>query len=201
MSWTVSCWKATLTEVLNPDRIPGKVTLISRYGADKVEKYLPIHIDAVKSTNHVVVWQCDAMVSCPRSHSQQHGNTKTAKTDPTLKTRHFSDIVEEITHSLEIHAQKGTILGGIHLELTGELNDEGYSVTECIGGSMELEDKDLSLNYRTHCDPRLNYEQSLGERGLDVLMPDVAFLISDHLKARRRGETPRDLFKSKRGRK
>lgn len=72
-------------------------------------------------------------------------------------------MIHEISRSLEIHRTKGTILGGVHLELTGEVNDEGYSVTECIGGSMELEDKDLSLNYRTHCDPRLNYEQSLGE--------------------------------------
>lgn len=64
---------------------------------------------------------------------------------------------------MQIHREKGTILGGVHLELTGEVNEEGYSVTECIGGSMELEDKDLSFNYRTHCDPRLNYEQSLGK--------------------------------------
>lgn len=65
---------------------------------------------------------------------------------------------------MEIHREKGTILGGVHLELTGEVNEDGFSVTECIGGSMELEDKDLSFNYRTHCDPRLNYEQSLGEQ-------------------------------------
>lgn len=162
---------------MDPDRIPGKVTVIGRYGAEKVEQYLPAHIDAVKATDHVVVWQCDAM----------HGNTRTSESDPSLKTRRFSDIVLEITRSLEIHRSKGTILGGIHLELTGEVNDEGYSVTECIGGSMELADKDLSLNYRTHCDPRLNFEQSL----------DVAFLVADHLKARRRGEEPRNLFHHK----
>lgn len=84
-------------------------------------------------------------------------------TDPTLKTRHFADVIQEIMRSMEIHREQGTILGGVHLELTGEVNEEGFSVTECIGGSMELEDKDLSFNYRTHCDPRLNYEQSLGE--------------------------------------
>jgi 3-deoxy-7-phosphoheptulonate synthase len=98
---------------------------------------------------------------------------------------------------MEIHREKGTILGGVHLELTGEVNEDGFSVTECIGGSMELEDKDLSFNYRTHCDPRLNYEQSLGEyytRG--KLMIDVAFLLADHLKSRRRGELPRDILLS-----
>ncbi|KAK4688758.1 3-deoxy-7-phosphoheptulonate synthase, partial [Tremellales sp. Uapishka_1] len=170
-----------LLDIVDPSRITGKVTLISRYGADKVDQYLPGHIDAVKKTDHVVVWQCDAM----------HGNTKNSQHDSTLKTRHFSDIVQEISRSMEIHRAKGTILGGVHLELTGEVNEEGYSVTECIGGSMELEDKDLSFNYRTHCDPRLNYEQSL----------DVAFLVADHLKARRRGESPKaDLLSGLRGR-
>ncbi|EIW70083.1 hypothetical protein TREMEDRAFT_43706 [Tremella mesenterica DSM 1558] len=162
--------------VINPDRIPGKVTVIGRYGADKVAEFLPGHIDSVKSTDHVVVWQCDAM----------HGNTKSSKTDPTLKTRHFVDVIHEITESMRIHREKGTILGGVHLELTGEVNEQGFSVTECIGGSMELEDEDLSFNYRTHCDPRLNYEQSL----------DVAFLIADHLKAKRKGERPRDILLS-----
>ena len=106
-------------------------------------------------------------------------STKSSQVDPTLKTRHFADIIHEITRSMIIHREKGTILGGVHLELTGEVNEEGFSVvrvsrsakvcgltvrqTECIGGSMELEDKDLSFNYRTHCDPRLNYEQSLGQ--------------------------------------
>ncbi|KAI9637119.1 putative family II 2-keto-3-deoxy-D-arabino-heptulosonate aldolase [Dioszegia hungarica] len=169
-------------DVVNPDRIAGKVTIIGRYGAGKVDQYLPAHIDAVKATDHVVVWQCDAM----------HGNTKSSITDPSLKTRHFADIIQEIVRSIEIHREKGTILGGVHLELTGEVNEDGFSVTECIGGSMELEDKDLSFNYRTHCDPRLNYEQSL----------DVAFLLADHLKSRRRGETPKDILLSGlRGRK
>ncbi|BEJ11889.1 hypothetical protein CspHIS471_0203490 [Cutaneotrichosporon sp. HIS471] len=167
-----------MLDILNPDRIPGKVTLISRYGAAKIDDYLPTHIDAVKATDHVVVWQCDPM----------HGNTKTSEADSSLKTRHFSDIMHEITRAFEIHREKGTILGGIHLELTGELNDEGYSVTECIGGSMELEDKDLNLNYRTHCDPRLNYEQSL----------DVAFQVSDYLSAAKKGRKPRNLFKAAR---
>ncbi len=167
-----------MLDILNPDRIPGKVTLISRYGAAKVDDFLPALIDAVKATDHVVVWQCDPM----------HGNTKTSAADASLKTRHFSDVMHEITRAFEIHREKGTVLGGVHLELTGELNDEGYSVTECIGGSMELEDKDLSLNYRTHCDPRLNYEQSL----------DVAFQVSDYLAAAKKGRKPRDLFKAAR---
>ncbi|WWC86099.1 uncharacterized protein L201_000970 [Kwoniella dendrophila CBS 6074] len=170
-----------LLDIVNPDRIPGKVTLIGRYGADKVDQFLPAHIDAVKATDHVVVWQCDAM----------HGNTKSSQTDPSLKTRHFVDVITEITKSMAIHREKGTILGGVHLELTGEVNEEGYSVTECIGGSMELEDKDLSFNYRTHCDPRLNFEQGL----------DVAFLLADHLRSKRRGEEPKDiLLSSLRGR-
>ncbi|WRT63986.1 uncharacterized protein IL334_000913 [Kwoniella shivajii] len=170
-----------LLDIVNPDRIPGKVTLIGRYGADKVDQFLPAHIDAVRNTDHPVVWQCDAM----------HGNTKSSQTDPSLKTRHFVDIITEITKSMAIHREKGTILGGVHLELTGEVNEEGYSVTECIGGSMQLEDKDLSFNYRTHCDPRLNFEQGL----------DVAFLLADHLRSKRRGEEPKDiLLSSLRGR-
>ncbi|WVN85865.1 uncharacterized protein L203_101017 [Cryptococcus depauperatus CBS 7841] len=173
---------ARILDIVNPDKIPGKVTLIGRYGANKVDQYLPKHIDAVMETDHPVVWQCDAM----------HGNTKPSATDPTLKTRHFVDVITEITRSMEIHKEKGTILGGVHLELTGELNEEGYSVTECIGGSMELEDRDLSFNYKTHCDPRLNYEQSL----------DVAFLLADYLKSKRRGERPHDILLSGlRGRK
>jgi 3-deoxy-7-phosphoheptulonate synthase len=119
-------------------------------------------------------------------------STKSSVADPTLKTRHFADIIKEIVSSLEIHRAKGTILGGVHLELTGEVNERGYSVTECIGGSMELADKDLSTNYRTHCDPRLNYEQSLGEScARSHADADVAFLLADHLGARRRGAQPR----------
>lgn len=125
--------------VVNPDRIPGKVTVIGRYGANKVDQYLPAHIDAVKGTSHVVVWQCDAMVSTIKGsadESTESGSkpyhtdhsTKPSQTDPTLKTRHFADIIQEITRSMEIHREMGTILGGVHLELTGEINDDGYSV-------------------------------------------------------------------------
>ncbi|KAJ9091448.1 hypothetical protein QFC19_009088 [Naganishia cerealis] len=152
-----------MLDIVNPDNIPGKVTLISRYGADKVEKFLPAHIEAVKNSRHVVVWQCDAM----------HGNTKSSETDPSLKTRHFVDIISEISSSMKIHKELGTILGGVHLELTGEINEDGFSVTECIGGSMDLMDKDLSLNYLSHCDPRLNYEQSLGMLHSNVLRPHL----------------------------
>lgn len=107
-----------MLNVVNPRNIPGKVTLISRYGAGKVEEYLPQHIEAVKKTDHVVVWQCDAM----------HGNTKSSETDASLKTRHFVDIIQEITSSIQIHRRMGTILGGVHLELTGEVNEDGFSV-------------------------------------------------------------------------
>lgn len=139
-----------LLDIVNPDKEIGKVTLISRYGADKIEQYLPRHIEAVMKSGHIVVWACDPM----------HGNTKNSLSG--VKTRHFNDIIDELSRSFLIHKRMNSRLNGVHFELTGD------SVTECIGGSMELKDADLTTNYQTYCDPRLNYEQSL----------DVAFLIS-----------------------
>jgi 3-deoxy-7-phosphoheptulonate synthase len=127
-----------LLHVVDPRREPGKVTLITRYGAGKVTSLLPSHIEAVKGSGHTVVWQCDPM----------HGNTHT--TPQGIKTRSFSAILSELRDCLGIHKQCGSFLGGVHLELTGE------AVTECIGGSEGLEETDLSLNYTTFCDPRLN---------------------------------------------
>ncbi|CAE7182490.1 unnamed protein product [Rhizoctonia solani] len=167
-----------LLDIVNPDRENGKVTLITRYGASKIEQFLPGHISSVQASGHPVVWICDPM----------HGNTLTSSTGH--KTRHFSTIISEITSCIQIHSSHSppSRLGGVSLEFTGELNEEGYSVTECLGGSMELKESELSLRYQTFCDPRLNFEQSL----------DVAFLISNHFKreqsGRGRSEKGRDVL-------
>lgn len=154
-----------LLDLVNPSREDGKITLITRYGAEKIDAHLARHIEAVQSSGHPVIWVCDPM----------HGNTLTSSTG--LKTRHFSTIVSEVTSCLRIHTECGSRLGGISLEFTGELNEEGFSVTECLGGSMELSEEQLGLRYQSFCDPRLNFEQSL----------DLAFMISNHLKDERRG--------------
>lgn len=154
-----------LLEIVNPDREDGKVTLITRYGAGKVEECLPGHIKAVQESGHPVIWISDPM----------HGNTLTSSTG--LKTRNFGTIISELTSAIRIHAECGSRLGGVSLEFTGELADDGFSVTECLGGSMKLSEDQLPLRYQSFCDPRLNFEQSL----------DVAFLISDHFKKERTG--------------
>ena len=147
-----------LLDIVNPRKEPGKVTLITRYGEDKIKKILGGHIEAVQKSGHVVVWQCDPM----------HGNTRSTETG--IKTRQFSSILSEVSSALEIHKECGSFLGGVHLELTGE------AVTECVGGSEGLTDDDLSLNYTTFCDPRLNEKQAL----------ELAFLVAGHYKARRK---------------
>ncbi|CAB4379284.1 uncharacterized protein OCT59_029965 [Rhizophagus irregularis] len=148
-----------LLDIINPNKEIGKVTLITRYGADQVEKYLPGHIQAVKASGHIVVWACDPM----------HGNTRQSSSG--VKTRHFNSIIEELSKVIRIHKNNDSQMNGVHFELTGE------AVTECIGGSMQLADADLALNYKTFCDPRLNYEQSL----------DVAFLIAKYHEKERSG--------------
>ncbi|CEG79949.1 Putative 3-deoxy-7-phosphoheptulonate synthase [Rhizopus microsporus] len=150
-----------LLNTVNPDKEIGKVTLITRFGADNVEKHLPQHIEAVRQSGHIPVWVCDPM----------HGNTKTAASGK-LKTRHFVDIIQELSQTFRVHKECGSKLNGVHFELTGD------SVTECIGGSMDLTDEDLPGNYQTYCDPRLNYEQSL----------DVAFLIAKYYENERRAK-------------
>ncbi|KAF8161685.1 DAHP synthetase [Crassisporium funariophilum] len=155
-----------LLDIVNPDKESGRVTLITRYGARKIDDHLPGHIGAVQRSGHPVAWICDPM----------HGNTVTSLTT-NLKTRHFNNIISEITSSLRIHTACSSRLGGVSLEFTGELNDEGFSVTECLGGSMELSEDELGLRYQSFCDPRLNFEQSL----------DIAFLMSNHFKKERRG--------------
>jgi len=156
-----------LLDIVNPDKELGRVTLISRYGARKIDDHLPGHIGAVKRSGHPVAWICDPM----------HGNTQTSSAG--LKTRHFNNIISEMTSSLRIHAECGSRLGGVSLEFTGELNEEGFSVTECVGGSMELDEGQLGLRYQSFCDPRLNFEQSL----------DIAFMMSNHFKKERKGFT------------
>ncbi|KAI8982777.1 DAHP synthetase [Trametes punicea] len=154
-----------LLDIVNPNRENGKVTLITRYGASKVEAHLAGHIRAVQASGHPVIWISDPM----------HGNTLTSSSG--LKTRNFGTIISELTSCLRIHAECGSHLNGVSLEFTGELAEDGFSVTECIGGSMRLSEDQLPLRYQSFCDPRLNFEQSL----------DVAFLISDHFKKERTG--------------
>ncbi|EGO19284.1 hypothetical protein SERLADRAFT_411782 [Serpula lacrymans var. lacrymans S7.9] len=161
-----------LLDIVNPDKESGRVTLITRYGAGKIEDHLGSHIKAVQQSGHLVIWVCDPM----------HGNTLTSASG--LKTRNFGTIISELTSCLRIHAACGSCLGGVSLEFTGELNDEGFSVTECLGGSMELSEEQLGLRYQSFCDPRLNFEQSL----------DVAFLISNHFKQERRGEGQSHIY-------
>ncbi|KAI0260152.1 DAHP synthetase [Gloeopeniophorella convolvens] len=158
-----------LLNIVNPNNDSGRVTLITRYGAGQIDSHLASHIKAVQESGHPVIWVCDPM----------HGNTLTSSTG--LKTRHFGTIISELTSCLRIHSECNSRLGGVSLEFTGELNDEGFSVTECLGGSMELSEGQLGLRYQSFCDPRLNFEQSL----------DVAFLISNHFKSERRGSQKR----------
>ncbi|KAK3395899.1 DAHP synthetase [Sordaria brevicollis] len=143
-----------LLRTLNPNREPGKITLITRYGADKVSSLLPAHIRTVEDSEYArtVVWQCDPM----------HGNTQSVTGG--IKTRKFSDIFSELQQTLRIHKEQGSYLGGMHLELTGD------AVTECLGGGAGLDEDDLSTNYTSFCDPRLNEKQAL----------ELAFLVAEH---------------------
>jgi 3-deoxy-7-phosphoheptulonate synthase len=145
-----------LCQTLNPARIPGRLTLISRMGADKVEDSLRPLLRAVKEADHPVVWACDPM----------HGNTITAPNG--RKTRQFEDIVAEIAGFVRAHKAEGTWPGGIHVELTGD------DVTECTGGTHDVTSDDLNERYQTICDPRLN-----GRQGLDLAFR-VAELIRNH---------------------
>ena len=145
-----------LLSILNPDDEPGKICLITRMGCDNVRKYLPDLIRAVQTTGRKVTWICDPM----------HGNT--VKTKDGIKTRHFDDILKELSETFEIHKELNSYMSGVHFELTGD------KVTECIGGSVHIEENNLSDNYETYCDPRLNYDQSL----------EISFLLAKLLKKR-----------------
>ena len=143
-----------LIDIINPDNEEGRLTLITRFGENNVEKHLPGLIKLVKSEGRNVVWSCDPM----------HGNTITSSTG--YKTRPLDKIISEVKDFIGIHESEGTYAGGIHVEMTGQ------NVTECIGGTQKISEEDLGDRYHTHCDPRLNANQSL----------DLAFLISERLK-------------------
>ncbi len=132
-----------LVEHLDPNYEPGRLTLITRFGAHRIETDLPPLVEAVRATGRTVLWCCDPM----------HGNTET--TDNGLKTRRFDNILAELELAVDIHAALGTCLGGVHFELTGE------DVTECIGGARGLTEADLERAYHSPVDPRLNAEQAL----------------------------------------
>lgn len=144
-----------LLDKLNPENEKGRMVLISRFGADKIDDHLPGLIETVKREGREVVWSCDPM----------HGNTFTAQSG--FKTRHFKHILKELSRFFEIHKDSGTIPGGVHFELTGE------DVTECLGGVDDIQDHHLQKSYETACDPRLNAKQSL----------EIAFLIAKQLRA------------------
>ena len=143
-----------LCERLNPDRVPGRLTLVSRMGANRVEQALPPLLAAVRDAEHPVVWACDPM----------HGNTFTSSGG--RKTRHFEDVMTEVTGFFAAHAAEGTWPGGMHIELTGD------DVTECLGGAEEIFEDQLDVRYTTTCDPRLNARQSL----------DLAFRVAEMLR-------------------
>jgi 3-deoxy-7-phosphoheptulonate synthase len=132
-----------LTDALNPENEPGRLSYIHRMGAAKIGERLPPLLDAIRREGRRVLWICDPM----------HGNTES--TSNGFKTRRFANIRSEVEASFELHAAAGTRLGGVHLELTGE------NVTECTGGARDLTDVDLERAYQSTVDPRLNYEQSL----------------------------------------
>ncbi|MEU5314459.1 class II 3-deoxy-7-phosphoheptulonate synthase [Streptomyces sp. NPDC021562] len=136
---------------LDPDRVPGRLTLISRMGRGRVREVLPPIVEKVTALGHRVVWQCDPM----------HGNTQ--ETESGYKSRHFDDILDEVRGFFEVHRALGTHPGGLHVELTGD------RVTECLGGAAELDDTALAARYETLCDPRLNPEQSV----------ELAFLVAE----------------------
>lgn len=143
-----------IIEKLNPDNEAGRITLITRFGAKDVEKYLPPLLRTMKKEGMNVLWSCDPM----------HANIR--KTENGHKTRSFEDILSELRHFFEVHWAEGTIPGGVHFELTGA------NVTECTGGAHQLADEQLGQNYLTTCDPRLNAEQSL----------EMAFQIAEMMK-------------------
>ena len=146
-----------LIDILNPDNEPGRLTLIGRFGNEKVAEHLPALVRMVKREGRQVVWSCDPM----------HGNTITSVSG--YKTRPFDRILNEVKDFFAVHAAEGTYAGGVHLEMTGQ------NVTECTGGARAISDSELNDRYHTFCDPRLNAEQSI----------DMAFLVAELLKKER----------------
>ena len=146
-----------LIDILNPENEAGRLTLIARFGADKVGEHLPQLIRAVEKEGKKVVWSCDPM----------HGNTITSTSG--YKTRPFERVLKEVQQFFAIHRAEGTYPGGVHFEMTGK------DVTECTGGARAVSDEDLGERYHTHCDPRLNATQSL----------ELAFLIAELMQEER----------------
>ena len=146
-----------LCDVINPENEAGRLTLISRMGAEKLEDQLPALVRALKNEGRKIVWSCDPM----------HGNT--IKSPSGIKTRRFTDILAEVRAFFAIHKAEGTHGGGVHFEMTGQ------DVTECLGGAQAISEMHLADRYHTHCDPRLNASQSL----------ELAFLISEELKKKK----------------
>ena len=151
-----------IIDTLNPRNEAGRLTLISRMGADKIEAKLPPLLRAVERAGRKVAWICDPM----------HGNT--ISTAANLKTRNFDAILLEVRSFFDVHAAEGSWAGGVHVEMTGQ------NVTECTGGARRLTEANLSERYETNCDPRLNAEQSL----------ELAFLVAEELKQRRDSTVP-----------
>jgi 3-deoxy-7-phosphoheptulonate synthase len=145
-----------LLDILDPEREPGRMTLIARFGAGKVEQHLPALVRAVKKEKRPVVWSCDPM----------HGNTVTAN---GYKTRRFEQVLQEVKEFFGVMTAEGVHAGGVHLEMTGQ------NVTECMGGAKAIGETDLSDRYHTFCDPRLNADQAI----------EMAFLVADLLKKER----------------
>lgn len=152
-----AAWLQGLIGTLNPQDQPGRLTLIHRFGVRDIESALPKLIDAVRQSGQTVLWVCDPM----------HGNTETSTAG--LKTRRFENILKEVDLAFRIHAEHGSRLGGVHVELTGD------DVTECTGGARGLTDADLQRAYRSTVDPRLNHEQAL----------ELAMLIAERSQSRR----------------
>ncbi len=146
-----------LLDILDPANEPGRMTLIARFGSDKVEKHLPKLVRAVKKAGRNVVWSCDPM----------HGNTITAVNG--YKTRPFDRVLKEVDTFFQVHRDEGTHAGGVHFEMTGQ------NVTECTGGATAISETELENRYHTHCDPRLNADQSI----------ELAFLMAERLKEER----------------
>lgn len=146
-----------LCDRLNPANEPGRLTVITRFGADSVERLLPPLVRAVRRDGRTVVWTCDPV----------HGNT--VKSSTGYKTRHFDQVLAEVKGFFAVHRDEGTHAGGVHLELTGR------DVTECVGGAQAITEAHLADRYHTHCDPRLNAKQAL----------ELAFLLAEMLKDER----------------
>ncbi|WP_193371755.1 class II 3-deoxy-7-phosphoheptulonate synthase [Pseudoalteromonas sp. BSi20311] len=147
-----------LIDALNPDNIPGRLTLITRMGADVLPEKLPALVRKVQQEGRKVIWSSDPM----------HGNTEKASSG--YKTRSFDNIMREISQFFAVHKAEGSYAGGVHLEMTGQ------HVTECTGGAYGLSDDDLAQRYKTQCDPRLNADQVL----------ELGFLVADLLKDARK---------------